>query len=140
MKAGQLDAFLIAMGKLLAIKWKGTGAKQIPVNCMKHSARNKAVVYITLQNVLKTEVIKYINLHGHPVRVPREGGERFTPAAVDPTVGPSSLPTGSTGLPRQLQLAAPAPLALLEAALAASGSGSPGLLSSLGVGGGLDRG
>lgn len=29
MKVGQLDAFLIAMGKLLAIKWKGTGAKQI---------------------------------------------------------------------------------------------------------------
>lgn len=56
-------------------------------------------------------------------------------------MGPSSLPTGSTGLPRQLlQLAAPAPLALLEAALAASGSSNPGLLSSLGVGGGLDQG
>lgn len=39
MKVGQLGVFLEAMEKLLAIKWKGTRAKQIPANCKKHSAR-----------------------------------------------------------------------------------------------------
>lgn len=61
MKVGQLGVFLEAMEKLLAIKWKGTRAKQIPANCKKHSAR-KAIVNITPQNVMKT-VIKYINLY-----------------------------------------------------------------------------
>lgn len=65
MKVGQLGAFLEAMEKLLAIKWKGTRAKQIPANCKKHSAR-KAIVDITPQNVMKT-VIKYINLFGHSI-------------------------------------------------------------------------
>lgn len=39
MKVGQLGAFLEAIEKLLAIKWKGTRAKQISANCKKHSAR-----------------------------------------------------------------------------------------------------
>lgn len=54
MRAGQLSTFLEAVEKLPAIKWKGTGAKQIPVNCMKHSARRKAVAFITPQDVMKT--------------------------------------------------------------------------------------
>lgn len=62
MRAGQLGTFLEAVEKLPAIKWKGTRAKQMPVNCMKHSARRKAVAFITLQDVMKTVVIRYINL------------------------------------------------------------------------------
>lgn len=70
MKVRQLDVFLEAMEKLLAIKWKGTRAKQIPVHCMKRSARREAVVCITQQNVVKTEMIKYISLCGHVAGVP----------------------------------------------------------------------
>lgn len=41
MRAGQLGTFLEAVEKLPAIKWRGTRAKQIPVNCMNHSAKEK---------------------------------------------------------------------------------------------------
>lgn len=56
MRVGQLDASLEAAEKLPAIACEGTRAKQSPANCMKHSARRKAGVHITLQNVMETEV------------------------------------------------------------------------------------
>ena len=54
------------------------------------------MVYITLQNVIETEVIKDINLRGCRgwVRVAREGGEYLVPQPPRPTYGPSSVPTG----------------------------------------------
>lgn len=81
MRAGQLGTFLEAVEKLPAIKWKGTRAKQIPVNCMKHSARIKAVAFITPQDVMKTVVIKYINLCEHVGGLSGEGGEHSAPLA-----------------------------------------------------------
>lgn len=73
------------------------------------------MVYITLQNVMETEMMKDINLRGCRVwvRVAREGGERLASQPPQPTRGPSSLPSG----------AGPA----LPPALAAGAAGLPGV-------------
>lgn len=63
MQVRRLDATLKAVGKLPAIKWKGIRTID---SCKLHEmfSRKKAIVSITLRNVMKT-MIKYINLSGH---------------------------------------------------------------------------
>lgn len=95
MRVSQLDAFLQAMEELPAIKWKGTRAKQTPVNCMKHSAR-KATAPITLQHVMETEMMflcKPAGAHGGG-NPEREVGAPH-PSLLDHQCAPS-LPTSSS--------------------------------------------
>lgn len=119
-RVGQLDTFLEAVEKLPVIAYKGTRAKQSPVNCMKHSARIKAGVYITLQNIMEIEVIKYVNLRGYSMGATGEGGERLHPKP------PGTYPRAPLCCPRELWGVGPAPSSLGTCAWGRAGMRVPG--------------
>lgn len=107
MQIRQLDATLKAVGKLPAIKWKGIRTIDY---CKLYETFNKkkAVVSITLRNVMKT-VIKHINLSGH-------GGEEVPLEEVSAPATPPvcraqarSLSTPTSGLGEVAHLPASLP-------------------------------